>query len=675
MKTKDLFKRIFWVFAALFLTLFCFVESAFSTNKVNAEETAVTFDSTNVLDDLEGLTVDGEPFSINDYSFNKKLSTNVFLFSEYCYSYDNEKQNKFGLYLYIWNPQGLDFLLNSKKNTVTLSYADTDNYYEYPLQYLNRSEKAGYEGLFVKYKITLTSEEKDEILSYLNSGERIYHIVSIDLLINGEINVNSYEVNAIYTFSGYAKGCGSPLSTENTLTYTKTQGEVLRLEPQSTFYRPEGSNGSNSYTQDTLMSVYFSIPNAVLNTYGRLSRIRASWLKALTKWGLVTGNDTIYEKFINYVGMNPNAYTYDSNYGLVATQDDTTVIYNLPLGANYDYTEQVGALCYLFSSGNDSNSADIYEVSSEDIYTWMKNYHDLYDNYVSKNISYVESSSGYYNTCNVTAYTPQGGAYLYVDGFNYGLSKALFSSWDSEETIIDLTPDDEFSLTSEVVDQTFWERLFHNTHIVSSDTFNGISAIYEVTDDDFKSSVTATCDGLYISQSDYISFKKYYDTAVSNNETVFLFRYDVGEYSAIEAHQGTWDFSGSLQGLDTIDTNARLFRQSVYLNFDIIEVELDNGTESVVLPVVMSPIDIVSSSTGALITTDDNESLWDELWDKIKTVLTYIVVGIGILIALVIVVPFIPYIVKFVVWLISLPFKLLGAVFKWIGTLFKKKNK
>lgn len=61
-----------------------------------------------------------------------------------------------------------------------------------------------------------------------------------------------------------------------------------------------------------------------------------------------------------------------------------------------------------------------------------------------------------------------------------------------------------------------------------------------------------------------------------------LLRFDVGEYSALEASEGIpYDGNGVLQGIKTGDTNARLFQMNVYLGFDIISLTFDNGEETV----------------------------------------------------------------------------------------------
>lgn len=135
-------------------------------------ETANEFDKTDVLEDLEAATIENKAFSLEDYAFNEKEQTTVLLLAEYCYSFYENKQGNYGLYLYVWNPQGLAFDAAASRNAAELSFGDCDEYRKYPLRYLSRSEKRGYEGLFYKYKIELTAEERSELLCCPHSTAR-----------------------------------------------------------------------------------------------------------------------------------------------------------------------------------------------------------------------------------------------------------------------------------------------------------------------------------------------------------------------------------------------------------------------------------------------------------------------------------------------------------------------
>ena len=173
-----------------------------------AEDDTIRFEQTNVMDDLENSSVDGEPFDVRDYAFNNQKEAQVLMLAEYCYSFYANLQDNFGLYLYVWNPQGLRFDTNSSLNAVQLSYGAEADYVKYPLEFLNRSEHTNYEGLFYKFKVKLSLSQKEQMLETLNSAERTYHISGVELLEAGKSLPHEYAVNAVYTYTGYAEGYG-----------------------------------------------------------------------------------------------------------------------------------------------------------------------------------------------------------------------------------------------------------------------------------------------------------------------------------------------------------------------------------------------------------------------------------------------------------------------------------
>lgn len=73
-----------------------------------AEGNEVLFDSTYVLDDLEGSAVNGVTFRVEDYPYDPDGELQLIGFTEYGFSaYANLQQN-FGLYIYLYNPALLD---------------------------------------------------------------------------------------------------------------------------------------------------------------------------------------------------------------------------------------------------------------------------------------------------------------------------------------------------------------------------------------------------------------------------------------------------------------------------------------------------------------------------------------------------------------------------------------
>ena len=78
----------------------------------------LNIDSTNVLDDLNGSTIGGKEFNLADYPYDENSKTQVISFSEYCYSYYSKNQGNYGLYVYVYNPQGKAFDERTERNKI-----------------------------------------------------------------------------------------------------------------------------------------------------------------------------------------------------------------------------------------------------------------------------------------------------------------------------------------------------------------------------------------------------------------------------------------------------------------------------------------------------------------------------------------------------------------------------
>ncbi len=653
MKLKK--NKILSLIAILFLSLLIVMTGVCPTY-VRADDSAVKFDESNVLDDLEDMTLDGKKFSLEEYNFDTKKDTQILSFVEYCYSFYAEKQDNFGFYVYIYNPKGLKFKTDSNLNFIYFSITkDTDvNYSRYPLTYLNKSEKADYEGLFYKFKVNLTEEQKTAILNGVNSSSRVYKVSRVDLLKQGDLNATPLFVDSTYTYSGYAKGCGPNENAESTLKFTSEGLETLSLDVHATTYRPDGTNGKNDYTQDSLHSVYFAVPNEVIEQYGEMVAVHATWLNAVLKPALVTGNQDVLNDISKYLGKSASDYyesesikymllgAYDKDAGSISTGPDThkygfgyNIFFN-PVSGNGGYFskayygERLDKLYLLFDAGSGTDSADNFIVSPEMILSQL-----------------LESENNF------------GGELV-----NGKYSKNVFESVDANFTEVNLRADETFSLDSEleVLSSSFWDRLFGITHTISS-KFDGIQAIYPVKDKDLSGTNEQISDKLYIAEYDVDDFKSYYDDN-KENSTIYLFRYQVTDYISQEVTSFVreYDLFGIYDDFKKVDTNSYIFQETVNLDFTVIDVTFSTGEVETVIPVVSNPIDVIPAGTPPVYTKSDES---DESCDLLK-----LIVGLFLLILLLWFLNetgVLHLIGNLLVWIITAPFKFI----KWLIDNFK----
>lgn len=537
-----------------------------------ATVTSTAYEQRNVMDDLQGSTIDGKPFSLEDYNFDSRKETSVISFVEFCYAFQSNIQTDYGLYIYVYNPKALSIVTDSTLNTINMRAGNDESasFNKYKLQYLNQSVLPGYESLFYKFKIQLSSKQQQAILGAVNSGKRNYRVAEIELLISGKQNATSVAVGNTYSYTGYAAGYGSDTTAESTLKCTYDKSDTLTLKDIGfTAFRPEGTNGKNDYTQDSLHSVYFAVPNSFIAKYGELSAIHVTWLNAILAPSLVTGNIDAYNGILPFLGRKVVGgswdckYAYAGAYSISARPPKVYCGYGYNLKDTWEHAENApgrlfDTLYMMYYSGSGTDSADNYVVSSNSI----KN----------KLLSYTKEYGG--------------------ELVNGKYSKVLFDSVDEEFTDVNIKREDTFDLTKETISRSWWDKLFGRKGTVTTTPFDGIQAIYPVSTRDLEGTKDGICKRLYIAENDYDNFLRFYQKNY-HDSTVYLFRYQVSDYIAEEA---TLITPNNLKA----DTNAYFFQETVNLDFDFIDVTFSGNKGEVVIPVAMSPIDNIGASTPPL---------------------------------------------------------------------------
>ena len=649
-------KCLYFSFPALLLAIVLLFCTALPPSKAFASSDVVSaYEQQNVMDDLEGMSIDGKQFDIGDYAFDESRSVQVLAMTEFCYSFYSEKQDDFGLYIYVWNPQGLQFDTASSLNSITLRAGDsqTEPFVKLPLVYLNRCEAQDLKGLFYKFRVGLSEEQKADVLKKVKSNERRYYLGEMELVPEGGTRADTYYVSKEFIFSGFAKGYGSNAEAESTLTWEMEQKEALSLEVKSTYYYPDGTH-SDGVTRDVLQSVYFSVPNDILKQYGEMSAVHATWLNALTVPILVTGNREIYDALKPMLGVYVDGGTrqdYEENplpYSIIATKaaeelrkDEETA----PYGGHFAYNPYWG-----MRSGSDN-----YKGSYDHLVDTLRLLF-LADNGEAKD--HVITAEDLFDALNT--YTQEHGGEL----VNGRYSRELFESVDGSFEDVTIEKDETYRLTDNIVSDTAWNRLFGTT--VKGEHFLSVSALQAVTVDDFAGiDKAAFCDEFFIAEDDYTDLKSYVSRAEKENETVYLFRYKQSEYLSAQATEyersHKWFLgSGNLGTYSYIDLNAYFAQMWVQLDFDVIDVTFSNGTSEVVIPSVTAPMDIAYDGKPPASWQDDDELEW---WEIVLAI-------IALVLLVVMLAPFLPYVLKFILWLLMLPARFIV----WFIGLFRKNE-
>ena len=639
-------KRLRILFLLVIVTVMSGAVTITAPNIVLAEET-LSFDVTNVLDDLKSSSVKGEPFNLNDYPFDKSKDIQIINFVEYCYSYKANMRGNYGLYVYIYNPKGLNLSTNNKSNKIQMAVSyDSDgnpnDYAKFDLQFLSRTEDNDYKNLFYKFKVVDREIGGKTFADRVSSNERRYDISGIELMLYGTVNAIDYPSGGSYTFSGYAKGYGPDPSAESTLTSVVRDIATITLDVRNTNYRTMSSSMGKDM-QNQMDSVYFSVDNSILERFGKLQKIKAEWYEYKTAPIVAISDEAIYNAINEYIGVNIGEHTDNLRYSLgygrnVISSPGSTIV-------TYDWSYNVD--CYL-RTGLSSFMVDSYNISKVLSYLFYTGGINIKDYVISDSDlkQWIYSYDKSFEKGKLPIKDGQISADLFSDSVDEGRTMGY--------NCVEIDASEEYDLLSYSANHGFWEKVcdygFFATifgKVPTDENVYGIEPIYAVKDKDLSYDNKTIAKNLLIDEADIDEFKEYFNNAKSQDKTVFLFRFAVTDYFAGNV---SIEDSRSETGL-LINDKAYVAEETVFFDFDIIQLTFNKEGVYRVIPVVSNPVDIV----GAITPPVEFEGYQ---WWKI-------LLAIIILILLVILLfPILPWIIKAVVWVLSLPGRGVLFIFK-----------
>lgn len=618
-----------------------------------AEEGGVAFDSTDVLDDLTSSTVNGEKFDLKNYPFDEEKQIQVLSFVEYCYSYRANQRGNYGLYIYVYNPQGLNLDTDNKGNKIQMA-VKYDNegkpadYAKLPLVFCGKSEDADYKNLFYKFKVQDVAIDGKTFADRVNSNERRYDVSGIELVTYGEKNAKEYAVNATYKFTGYAAGYGPDGNSKSTLVCDAGGLETITLDVQHTFYRTKTSGKGAGY-QNQIDTVYFTVPQKYFDTYGTLQRIKAEWYEYKTKDIIVTSNEDFFNAVQANIGVDIGAYG-DEDIGYGAGENVTmgnltpTADWAWNLG-NWICANKDGTLFYIFKTDNIEEYdpyADVTEiggVTSNALYEYIENYDKTFgggtlpikDGTISADL--FESDIDDYRKLD-TYYGKIQQGYSYYD-FDADVDLQKLSSWQEGNP----------SFWDNWMNWGLWDTMFGK---IPEESSRVVSPIYTLKEEDLQGSDEEIAERLLVNAGDVSALKSYYRDAVTvsgiddEEKVVVLFRFATSDY-----YSAAVDIMELRTILSDKHTEGQAYRawESVFFDFDIIQLTFNKDGVYKVIPVVSSPIDIVNAVTPPVQMPNDTP------WWK---VLLGILLGILLIVLLV---PLLPWIARAIVWIVCLPFR------------------
>lgn len=607
-----------------------------------AQENAVKLDDTYVLDDLKGAVIDNVIFNTDNYPYSSERTLSVLAFAEYGYGYSKDKQDNYALYVYVYNPSGKEIASERNKVGIATVYANDKpvDYDKFELRLLSVSNDQ-YANLFYKFRIADASKILTRVSE--NSNSRRYDVSEIELNFGGT-NCQAFNVGNYYLYSGFAKGYGADSSAESSLSCKSDSIETLKLDVNSTFYRYY----NNVKTQSDLSSVYFGVPNTVLERYGTLQQIKANWFETQTQTIPVFYDKKIYDYLRPYVGISTETQTIDLSKITLENGSNVNEIFNLcllePAAVGYEGYNIIGNKTF----NGKANLAQSYAYNK---FRWM-----FYakDGKVPAN-EVLAFANEYSQKFNDNLLIGKYAEELFIHDVDYG-RKYGWQGDDGSGVVIDADCKlklDGFSSTDKLYE--WFEKLRYPD--LEGDDINNIVPIYIVQDSDLEGDNAAIAKRLLIDEKEVAAFvATYKKNQVAGRKTV-LFRFALTKYN-------TWgEFRASTPGI--FEDNPIIgysCSQTAFLDFDVIWLKFVNEGVETVIPTVSNPKDIVSGDLTPPLEPNDTIG-WLQSFVKWLEQNWWIFVVIGVLLILAILAPFIP--------LIASGFKIVGkgivVVFKYLG--------
>lgn len=627
-------KQVILCLASLMLAVLTVLTGIFPVGAVRcyaaeAESTENNFDHTSVNADLAEM-------DLTEFVYDTAGSIQFVTFVEYCYSANALNFGNYALYIYIYNPARLPISERQDANSVEMAVGydeegNPNDYANIPLKLCGIST-GELSKLIYKFRVmddgTLLRNARTQ---ETDNGYRRYDIAGVQLWEIGKDNAVDYGVGGTYKFTGYAKGYGTDENAESNLLCTVEELETVELDVKHTFYRTLTSSKGAGY-QNQLDTVYFAVPQRFFDTYGKLQRIKAEWYEYKTKDIVVTSNQDFYDKAYPWIGRQTGDFdefgmtehNEEIHYALGQNAGDgggglMIAKWGWNLGSGYLHVP-APALYYLFKVNNIEEYdpyADIVSiggVESNALYEYIKNYNKSFDNgtlpikdgTISADL-FAEDIDDYRKMDTEFGKIQQG--YSYYD-FDADVDLQKLTSWQETDP----------SFWENWINWGLWDTIFGGIPEEQSKT---VSPIYIVQESDLDGSDNEVADRLLINANDVQALRDYFRDATTVSGTddeekqVVLFRFATTDY---------YSAAVDIMELRTIIPDKHISGQayraweSVFFDFDIIQLTFNRDGKYTVIPAVASPIDIVNDITPPVQMPDDTP--W---WVKLLSVILIIV--------------------------------------------------
>ena len=603
-----------------------------------SEKVQYPFDYSSIEDDF------GDKTYADFFELDKDISV---YFTEYAYS--SMSSSDFALYVYVYNPKGIEFNAKSNENRLQFSIQyDAEgkpfNFGKYGLEYCSQTE----DGLITKYRVVCN------IHNQLFPHARRYFVSSIELdTVEG---ISDYSIAKKYTFTGYAKGYGSE---ESSLECMVDSFETISFDTYHTSYRVQSSEVGKYYD---IQSVWFNIDNDYTENYGNIDSLKAMWIERLTTPILVLDNASRVNKFKDILCQDVSS---DFPYAILWEGINTGETLFWKYHFNYDSLEW-----------NQKNQWPI--TSTEEFGGALKEIE-------VPRLNYCFYAEDVLETEKVVVSSQELLDYLNTKNWD----NSLFETEDrtNYDNPVTFNSKDVNILQSYQVN-SFWKQLV--TLGICGPTEEADAVPYKAIQlVDYADKAMASSAFAEKYKVGVLEAEKIQNDLTSNKDT-YILAYSITPYYAWSnddiAIIGESCIANSLNSDAWTQMNDDLFKGIVakttaIQNFDIIDVTFYKNGIYTTLAVVHDPTSYVSSVTVPTTPNNvkcdcgDNCLFCEGDCEECRCWIDYIVLIVTLLLLIVIFAPILPFIIRLIIKLFSVMIQLIVLPFKVISQTIKKRKK
>lgn len=669
--SKNTIRHLVFALVIVILALLCV--NILEMGVTYAADTTSNFDKTAVTDDL---FYDGSKFDERDYPSVKDGDIQIINIIEYGFPFYQNQSAAYGIYVYVYNPgqYELSKIIGGSAIQMGCKYnedGDAIGYKKYQLLCVSASD----DSLFYKYKVV---DVDDEIYNRVckenaNSKQRRYDISGVEIVQYGasakikygiahksDVKTVEKTVALSLTYSGYGAGFDKDVNAKSSLTVSSARLDTQELQLNSTFFRTDcySDTGVNHYNQ--LNSVYFSVDNNYLEKYGVLYGVTAEWYEYKTPDVLVTDNQTMYDALYATRGIPHEAITGTDHYQVLSSIYSSSWTGWPFVRWNGENTAESRFYHWAFNFDAAKKEFDsLGFIDYNVLYNCPMLYYvfkvnDRYNDILSKStlIDYINNytKSYHHGTVQVGDRTLSGD--MFVDSVDEGRTRGYncMTIYNNSDYTYDL-------LSYDNSDRSSFEKWFSKGNLKRlppAVEYKDILPIREVYGEDiYNLSADTMANEYLIYKGDADSIKDFVRENEAQNRTTHLFRFAATDYYSVPV-QSAWKDANKNYAYGYVS------RESVFLDFDVIELTFSKDGVFKVMPVNADPIDVAGDITPPPTLPDPDTLQW---WEWL---LIAIAVIIGLILLVIAIVKLFPYIIEGLGELIMLPFKAFSKLMTYI---------